>query len=196
MNVFGVDEGVDEGVDGVVDAVVDEVVQQLVEGRARFLAFIRSRLDDAELAEDILQDSLLRALHAAPSLHRTDRLIPWFYTVLRNAIVDAYRRRSGESARLVPLADLDPAAESTSDRELCECFEPLLATLTSDQADLLRRLDLANEPSDSVARSLGISPGTLRVRRHRARQALRRRLDETCRTCAEHGCLDCTCRLP
>jgi len=49
-------------------------------------------VDDPELAEDILQDSLLRAIQAAPSLRQKDRLVPWFYSVLHNAITDAYRR--------------------------------------------------------------------------------------------------------
>jgi len=44
-----------------------------------------------------------------------------------------------------------------------------------------------------VAKELGITPNNLKVRRHRARQQLRERLEEVCRTCAKHGCLDCSC---
>jgi RNA polymerase sigma-70 factor (ECF subfamily) len=32
------------------------------------------------------------------------------------------------------------------------------------------------------------------VRLHRARAALKTRLEQSCGTCATHGCLDCTCR--
>ena len=39
----------------------------------------------------------------------------------------------------------------------------------------------------------GISLDNVKVRRHRARKALRERLVDTCRLCADHGCLDCTC---
>jgi RNA polymerase sigma-70 factor (ECF subfamily) len=60
---------------------------------------------------------------------------------------------------------------------------------------MIERLDL--EPGDPgvVAQELKIQPNKLKVRRHRARQALKQLLEETCRTCAIHGCLDCTCRL-
>ena len=42
------------------------VETQLLESQDRFLAYIRARISDPDLAEDILQDSLLKALKAAP----------------------------------------------------------------------------------------------------------------------------------
>ena len=148
---------------------------------------------DPELAEDILQDSLLHAVRAAPELRDEDRLLPWFYRVLQNAIIDAYRRRGVEQAHVVA-ADLpDVAAEPEDDPELCACFERLIPTLKSEYAELIRSVELGNEPPTATAARLGITPNNLKVRRHRARQALRQKLEETCRTCADHGCLDCTC---
>ena len=70
----------------------DSSTARLVDAREQFLGYIRKRIQDPELAEDILQDSLLRAMRAAPELRDEERLIPWFYRVLQNAIVDAYRR--------------------------------------------------------------------------------------------------------
>jgi hypothetical protein len=37
---------------------------------------------DPDLAEDILHDSLLKALQGAPDLRDQDRLVPWFYRIL------------------------------------------------------------------------------------------------------------------
>lgn len=45
----------------------------------------------------------------------------------------------------------------------------------------------------ALAGELGRNANNLRVRHHRARQQLRERLEQTCRLCAKHGCLDCTC---
>ena len=56
--------------------------------------------------------------------------------------------------------------------------------------------DLAGRPTEALAEALGITPNNLKVRRHRAHRALRERLEQTCRVCATHGCLDCTCRPP
>lgn len=171
-----------------------ELQQALLESRDRFLAFVRSRVDDPELAEDILQDSLLRAIQAAPSLRQEDRLVAWFYRVLQNAIIDAYRRRGVASQRHVPLEGVDLAADVESETLLCACFEPLIATLKPEYAHLIRTVDLGSETPESAARRLGVTSSNLKVRRRRARQALRQRLEQTCRSCAEHGCIDCTCR--
>jgi RNA polymerase sigma factor (sigma-70 family) len=171
-----------------------EPLQGLLESRDRFLGYLRKRVDDPELAEDILQDSLLRALQAAPTIRQRDRLVPWFYTVLHNAIVDAYRRRGIETRRTAPLEGVEVAEDVEDEAALCACFEPLVATLKPEYAELIRTVELGGETPETAADRLGLTPVNLRVRRHRARQALRRRLEETCRTCADHGCLDCTCR--
>ena len=176
----------------------DGAVEQLAAGRDAFLAYLRHRLDDPELAEDVLQDSLLRAVRAAPELMDEERLLPWFYRVLHNAAVDAYRRR-GVRADRVPSIDLEAAgqiAAPTADADpiACACFRALLPGLKPEYADLIENLDLGSETAEQAAARLGITANNLKVRHHRARQALRQRLEQTCRTCAEHHCLDCTCQ--
>jgi RNA polymerase sigma factor (sigma-70 family) len=171
---------------------------QLVAGRDAFLAYVRRRVDDPELAEDLLQDALLRAIRAAPDLRDGERLLPWFYRVLHNATVDAYRRR-GVLADRMPTVDVDSAGEvvasaAEADPVACACFRALLPSLKPEYADLIERVDLGSETADQAAARLGITSNNLKVRHHRARQALRHRLEPTCRTCAEHHCLDCTCQ--
>ena len=173
----------------------DRLVQlRLLEARDQFLGYIRKRIDDPELAEDILQDSLLRATRAATGLRDDDRLIPWFYRILQNAITDAYRRRSVERRHLVASGGEEPSIEPEDEATLCDCFRALVPTLKSEYAELIETVELGGESPEAAAQRLGITSNNLKVRRHRARQALRRRLEETCRSCAEHGCLDCTCR--
>ncbi len=43
-------------------------IEHLFASRERFVAYVRNRIDEPELAEDIVHDSLLRALRAAPDL--------------------------------------------------------------------------------------------------------------------------------
>jgi RNA polymerase sigma factor (sigma-70 family) len=165
----------------------------LLDGRERFLAFIRSKVSDPELAEDILQDSLLKALRSGPALRDQDRLLPWFYAILRNAIIDAYRRQGREPAR-VELAFAEEVAERTEDEgTVCECFRAVLPALKPEYAQLIEEFDLKGSSAARMIEITGATPNGLKVRHHRARQALRRRLEETCRVCAEHHCLDCTC---
>lgn len=170
-------------------------VATLLKHRNRLLAFVRNRVNDPDLAEDIFQDALLRALRAAPEIEEEDRLIAWFFKVLRNAVIDSYRRQAADGRRVDALAKTLPEFVTPEDKaEACACMFELLPSLRADHRDLIERLDLQEEPTTDAAARLGIDRGNLKVRRHRARQELRRRLEETCRACAKHGCLDCTCK--
>jgi RNA polymerase sigma-70 factor (ECF subfamily) len=88
----------------------------------------------------------------------------------------------------------EPALEPDDDAALCTCFRELIPTLKPEYAELIERIELSNVEPAQVAASLGIKRNNLNIRRHRARQALRARLEETCRACARHGCLDCDCQ--
>jgi DNA-directed RNA polymerase specialized sigma24 family protein len=57
---------------------------------------------------------LLKALQKAGYLEDQDRLIPWFYRILNNAIVDYYRRRTVETKHQAELA-LDSAPDAGAD---------------------------------------------------------------------------------
>jgi RNA polymerase sigma-70 factor (ECF subfamily) len=80
--------------------------------------------------------------------------------------------------------------------EVCRCILDLLPTLEPGYADLLRRVDLGGEPVVAAAQALGITANNAGVRLHRARKALLREVQRSCRTCATHGCLDCSCGAP
>lgn len=159
------------------------------------MAYVRRKVGDPDLAEDLFQDSLLKALQKAGDLEDQERLIPWFYRILNNAVVDYYRRRAVETRHQAELAfDSAPDAGTDEWARLCECLRELIPTLKPEYAALIERLDLAEGDPAQVAGELNISRNNLKVRRHRARQALRERLEQTCRMCAEHACLDCTCK--
>jgi len=171
------------------------LVSHLLGYHDKLLAYIHSKVSDPAAAEDILQDSLLKALQALPSLRDEDRLISWFYNIVNRTIIDFYRRRHVETTYLNRYAaDVQQHAEPEDIMVLCACFRELMPTLKSEYAALIEQLELTDGDSGEVAVRLGITRNNLKVRRHRARQALRQRLEETCRVCAEHGCLDCTCR--
>jgi RNA polymerase sigma-70 factor (ECF subfamily) len=70
----------------------------------------------------------------------------------------------------------------------------MLSTLKPEYAQAVRQVDMHDTSVGDYAAGLGITPGNAAVRVHRARQALRRRMEECCGTCAEHACLDCDCK--
>ena len=168
----------------------------LLPPRARLLGYLRRRVESDAVAEDLLGDALLRALRAAPALRDADRLVPWFYRILDHAVTDHYRRRGVRRAAADRLAAATPteAVPAEAEGAVCACVHALIPTLPPAYGPLIAALDLGGEAPAAVAERLGITRTNLKVRHHRARRALRDRLEAVCRTCAAHGCLDCTCR--
>ena len=163
----------------------------LLENLDAFTGFARAQLGDGELARDAVQDSLLKAVTAEHPPAETDA-VRWFYRILRRTIIDLHRRRDARERALARYgADAAPDAEET--RVLCACFERLLPELPEQYRDLIRRVDLEGNSPTALAVERGVTANALTVQLHRARRRLRELLEATCRVCATHGCLDCTC---
>lgn len=184
------------GEDGWMEEKPDNsTLSQLLESHRKFLAFLERRVGSREIAEEILQTAFAKAVQQESSL-KEETVVAWFYRLLRNALVDHYRRQDAEQRALAVRREELQAltiVEPDVERTVCECFRELLPTLKPEYSDILERVDLGNSPVNEVAESLGITPNNAGVRLHRARLALKGRLEQTCRTCAQHGCYDCTC---
>lgn len=180
------------------DEAVTGHTHLLIQNKVRFLTFLERRLGSQADAEDLLQTAYLRALSAAETLRDEEKVVPWFYQLLRNLLVDHYRRR-GASARLEEhLAHETDTTAAIDDeelfREVCRCVKDVSEALKDEYREILLRVELEDEPLQQVASRLGITPNNASVRLHRARRVLREALQATCGVCTEHGCLDCTCR--
>jgi RNA polymerase sigma-70 factor (ECF subfamily) len=57
-----------------------------------------------EAAEDILQEAFVRGMGRADALREDESAVAWFYRLLRNAVVDHYRRRGAEERALARFA--------------------------------------------------------------------------------------------
>ena len=169
----------------------------LLENHRVFLRYLARRVGDAELAEDILQDAFIKVLDRPEQAPAGEALVPWFYRTLRNAAIDRFRRREAAARAHEAFArelETHAAPEAEIEAEICGCIERLARTLKSEYADALQAIDVQGTPTKTFAEQRGISASNAGVRIFRARQALKKRLIESCGTCAEHGCRDCTCR--
>jgi RNA polymerase sigma factor (sigma-70 family) len=169
---------------------------RLVEAKAQVLRFLERRLGDRAAAEDVLQTAFLRLLDREAGPHDDERLVPWFFQVLRNLLIDDHRRRAARDRGRAAFAAETPVATDPDEalvRSVCACVGELAATLRPAYAEALRLVEVDGEPLPAVAQRLGLTPNALAVRLHRSRRALRHAVLSTCRACAMHGCLDCTC---
>lgn len=173
---------------------MNTVEQQLLDGLGEFTAFARKRLSDPELAADVVQESLTKALQSADRINDEASAKAWFYRILRRTIIDLYRRRDVQERALARMErELDAPPTPEEEHAYCECLNALIPALTPEYAEILRRIDLEGQPYAEVAADLGVTETNAKVRLHRARTQLRERLTAVCGICTVHGCLDCTC---
>jgi RNA polymerase sigma-70 factor (ECF subfamily) len=173
-----------------------EVIRSLVDNHRDFLRFVESRVGDRDLAKEIVQEAFARGIDKIESLRSSESATAWFYRALRNAVIDHHRRQQVSRKALAAFAaELDEHVEPSEEVRsvVCECVSRLATTLKPDYADALARIEVEGMAVSSFAEQRGITANNAAVRVFRAREALRKRVIESCGSCADHGCLNCTC---
>jgi len=172
-----------------------DVVQTLVGNHREFLAFLQRCVGDRALAEDILQEAFVRGLDKLGTLEKDEAATAWFYRILRNAVIDHHRRRASADKRLDAFAaELERHVEPQGEVRgaVCRCVGELASTLKPEYAEALRRVEIDGIAVKGYAAEVGVTSNNAAVRVFRAREALKK-VARSCGTCADHGCLDCTC---
>jgi len=171
-------------------------IAKLVDAHREFLGFLERRVESRAVAEDILQNAFARGLERGAGV-QDEKVIAWFYRVLRNSVIDHYRQRSSSARALETFGREFPDSQQPDAalrQEICRCVSGLLADLKPEYREALSVVDLEDGNLSDLAERSGISAENAAVRVHRARKALRRKVEQACGTCAEHGCFDCDCK--
>lgn len=173
-----------------------DAIGKLVAQHREFLRFLERRVGSRAEAEDLLQEAFVRGLAHADTLRDEGSVVAWFYRTLRNAVIDRHRRKGASQKALDALAremadDVEPPREVRD--VACACVQQLSSTLKPEYAEALQRIEVEGVSVKDFAEQQGITANNAAARVHRARTALRKRVMQSCGTCAEHGCVDCTC---
>jgi RNA polymerase sigma-70 factor (ECF subfamily) len=172
-------------------------VATLLENHRAFLAYLERRVGDRALAEDILQDAFAKIVARPEQAPNDEGVIPWFYRTLRNAAVDRFRRRGAADRAYEAFArelETHELPSTEVEGEICACVSRLASTLKPEYAEALQAIEVGGTPVKAFAERKGLSASNAAVRVFRAREALKKRVTESCGMCAEHGCLNCTCK--
>lgn len=182
----------------IVSATTADVTATFVANHREFLAFLERRVGSRAIAEEILQDAFVRGMGRVPA-NDEQTVVAWFYRTLRNAAIDYHRRHRTASKALDAFA-AESADRIEPDTELrdavCRCVALLAETLKPEYAAAIKRIEVDGLSVKDYASEVGISSGNAAVRVFRAREALRTQVKRSCGTCAEHGCLECSCGGP
>jgi RNA polymerase sigma factor (sigma-70 family) len=170
-------------------------LDRLTEAHNKFLRFLSARVGDAATAEDILQSAYVKAIEHGSELRDEESTVAWFYRILRNAVTDHYRRGATRAKALEAFgAEAVESYEPEFQAEACACINEVIRDLKPEYRAAIEQVDLAGESIEALARSQGTTANNASVRLHRARKSVAKNLTAVCGGCAEHKCVDCTCK--
>lgn len=171
------------------DAAYEELVRR---HGGRLLAVARRFLDEDE-AQDAVQDALLSAFRALDRFEGNARISTWLHRIVVNAalmrirgrrrraedpIEDMLPRFDDSGHAVQPAGVWRPLPEDAVEREqLRDLVRSKIEELPESYRAVLVARDLEELDTRETAEALGISSGNVKVRLHRARQALRELLD-------------------
>ena len=145
--------------------------------RMRGLAF--RLLADRHAMDDALQEAYVKAYRALDRYKTGSSFSTWLYRITYNACIDELRKR-----KRTPVAvddPTDPASARPGPERVVSASETVrvaLASLPESQRITVVLVDGEGFDHQEVASILGVAPGTVASRLHRARAALRRTLGE------------------
>lgn len=159
-----------------------EAVWELLSARLR--AFIRSRVENEHVAEDILQETFLRIHQRLGTLADEERIEAWVYRIARNLLADHYRARGRrrdaplEGEPLERLAEPDP---SNQNAQVAGWLPAAIEELPERYREALRLFELEGVSQADIARRLGLSLSGAKSRVQRGREKLEQALERCCR---------------
>jgi RNA polymerase sigma-70 factor (ECF subfamily) len=137
-------------------------------------------------AEDLLQETYLRAYCGFPQFQSGTNLRSWLSRILRNTFITGYRRRRREPKTVCDggfwytnggQRNVEPSAETTVIESLPdEELRDALASLPEPYRHVVLLFDVEGFSYKEIAQMVGVPIGTVTSRLHRARRALRTRM--------------------
>jgi len=171
----------------IVDQEIDRTVRST---RNKLLGFIRSRIGNADEAEDILQDVFYQFVENSDPEEPIAQVSSWLFTVARNKITDWYRKKRPDAfSKIAPASGEEEPLDFIDDRTLPpdevlehtffrEAMTEALAELPEAQRDVFIMHEMEGIPFEEIARITGEPVNTLLSRKRYAVKYLRNRLGD------------------
>ncbi|MCG6975739.1 MAG: sigma-70 family RNA polymerase sigma factor [Acidiferrobacterales bacterium] len=150
---------------------------QLEQSRARLYRVAFSWCHNAALADDLVQETLLKAYRKSDQLRDPKAGQAWLFSILSNCYNDHFRRnRETEDIDNITLVDDTTPETETDQLQIVDKVRRSVATLAEGQRQVMTLVDLEGFSYNEVSNILDIPIGTVMSRLCRARNALKERL--------------------
>jgi RNA polymerase sigma-70 factor (ECF subfamily) len=144
--------------------------------------FIRRRVPDDHVADDLLQETFVRVHRHLSALEDADRMAAWVYQIARNVIRDHHRKATNP---VVGLADADPVDEAEDCRDQLRCpgagwLDELIRSLPDGYREAVQLGEIEGLSQQELADRLGLSLSGAKSRVQRGRAMLKGVLEACC----------------
>jgi RNA polymerase sigma-70 factor (ECF subfamily) len=170
----------------MVEATDGAIIRQVREGdteafrvlvtryRRQYSRYAVALTGDADSAADAMQEAFIRAWNSLDSCRDPDRFGPWFFRILTNQCHTARsRRRDTDDVDALEIAAPSRTDESLERDELAAQLAGAMRRLTSEQREAFVLKHVDGRSYEEMAELLGTGVDALKMRVHRAREALR-----------------------
>jgi RNA polymerase sigma-70 factor, ECF subfamily len=134
------------------------------------LRFINKRVNDSDIARDLLQEIFIKIHLKISSLSDTDKLASWVYQITRNSIIDYYKKQKLITAPIPEIAELEEP--ETFNEEFGNCVKPFVNQLPEIYRDAILQTELGPLSQKDFAEKSGISYTGAKSRVQRGRKQL------------------------
>ena len=156
-----------------------DALAELIERYQKPLQYFISRLlDDAQITEDIFQDTWLTVIRGINSLKKVDAFSTWLYRIARNKVYQQLRKKRKKSEldeNILAPKDTENNVFSPEDAaKVHRCLEKL----KPEHKEVLMLRFLEQMPYDQIAQVINCNLGTVKSRIYYAKRALKREMEE------------------
>lgn len=149
---------------------------------AELRAFLRQRIGDGALADDVLHDSFVKAMNQGRQFCELANPRAWLFQVARNALIDLWRaegRHPIDEQALDELPAEGPEQQAPVDA-LSACLTRVLGELAPADVQVLRACEFENQTVQTFANAQGLSLSAAKARLLRARKRLQAQMASAC----------------
>ena len=169
--------------------------------RAKIFHYSWLMCGQREDAEDVAQDTLLKVFENFDQLREPERVRPWIFRIARNACLMKRRKSVFAPAQELPLDDFMPAMDHQGGHaklqiadwsglpdhqlmrsEMKHVLDQAISELPENYKSVLLMRDVEELSTPETAQVLDVTQDVVKTRLHRARLAVRQKLDEYLRT--------------
>lgn len=155
-------------------------------------AYAVGRVENESVAEDLVQETFLAALKNYDKFKGRSSAKTWLIAILRNKIIEHYRRRGRQRKQQQPMDDVTGTTfddhgiwkipigawpkrpdEQFQDREFWQTFHECLSKMPANTAEVFTLRVLDGLEAENICKRLKITSSNMAVRLHRARMSLR-----------------------